>query len=105
MKYKVDKETIVISLPEELDHNVATSIRAIADEAIYSGMVRNVEFDFTRTRFMDSSGIGMIMGRYKLVNPLGGKIYVSGVEKNVARIIKLSGLHKLVTERMKEVTK
>ena len=46
---KVDKETIVIMLPEELDHNIATSVRSVADEAIYSGKVRNVEFDFTKT--------------------------------------------------------
>ena len=48
---------------------------------------------------MDSSGLGMIMGRYKLIHPLGGKIYVSGVGCHVARIIKLSGVYKLVTEK------
>ena len=96
---KVDKETIVIMLPEELDHNIATSVRSVADEAIYSGKVRNVEFDFTKKKFMDSSGLGMIMGRYKLIHPLGGKIYVSGVGCHVARIIKLSGVYKLVTEK------
>lgn len=99
IKSKVEKETIVIMLPEELDHNIATHVKILADEAVYSGKVRNVEFDFTKTKFMDSSGLGMIMGRYKLVHPLGGQIYVSGVGCHVARIIKLSGLHKLVTER------
>ncbi len=96
--YKVDGETIIIKVPEELDHRVATDIKIVADEAVYSGQVKNVRFDFERTRFMDSSGIGMITGRYKLVHPLGGKIYVAGVGDNVARIIKLSGLHKLIEE-------
>lgn len=97
--YKVKGETIIISLPEELDHRVATDIRKIADEAIYSGQVKSVEFDFKNTKFMDSSGIGMIMGRYKLIHPLGGNIYVRDIGDNVAKIIKLSGLHKLVVEK------
>lgn len=96
--HRIDKETIFIRVPEELDHKVATDIKIIADEAVYSGQVRNVHFDFNGTRFMDSSGIGMITGRYKLVHPLGGKIYVCGVGENVERIIKLSGLYKLVEQ-------
>ena len=105
VRYDIKGEMIIIYLPEELDHKVATDIKKQADEVIYSGQVMDVEFDFTDTRFMDSSGIGMIMGRYKLVHPLGGHIYVSGVGSNVARIIKISGLHKLVIERVKESTR
>ena len=46
---------------------------------------------------MDSSGIGMIMGRYQEVNRLGGKIYVTGIGKEINRILELSGLYKIVT--------
>lgn len=94
-EYEITKDTLRIKLPEELDHNNAMEIRKEADKRIYSGMVKNVEFDFSKTKFMDSSGIGMIMGRYKLINPLGGKIYLMGVHGNVERIIKISGLYKL----------
>lgn len=94
--HRFEGETIIIKVPEELDHKVATDIKIIADNAVYSGQVRNIQFDFKGTRFMDSSGIGMITGRYKLVHPLGGKIYVCDVGENVERIITLSGLHKLV---------
>ena len=53
-------------------------------------------FDFEDTEFMDSSGIGIIMGRYKKVAPLGGKIYAINVGKQVARILELSGMSRLV---------
>lgn len=97
-EYKIEAETMKIKLPEELDHNNSTDIRKAADASIYSGKVKNVEFDFSDTSFMDSSGIGMIMGRYRLVNPLGGKVVLVGVKGNIERIIKLSGLHKIVGE-------
>lgn len=95
-EYVVSKETLTVKLPEELDHNNTTNIRKEADLLIYSGKVKNVEFDFSNTKFMDSSGIGMIMGRYRLVNPIGGRIILSGVQGNIERIIRISGLHKLV---------
>ena len=97
-EYKLEDDTIRIKLPEELDHNNSIDIRKIADTAIYSGKVKNVKFDFSNTIFMDSSGIGMIMGRYRLVSPLGGRITVTGAKGNIERIIKLSGLHKIVEE-------
>ena len=97
-EYKLEDDTIRIKLPEELDHNNSIDIRKIADTAIYSGKVKNVKFDFSNTVFMDSSGIGMIMGRYRLVSPLGGRITVTGAKGNIERIIKLSGLHKIVEE-------
>lgn len=95
-EYEIKEETLKIKLPEELDHSNTAEIRKEADSRIYSGSVRNVEFDFSKTKFMDSSGIGMIMGRYRLVNPIGGKIILSGVQGNIERIIKISGLYKLV---------
>ena len=97
-EYKIEADTIMIRLPEELDHSNSTDIRKTADAGIYSGKVKNVEFDFTDTLFMDSSGIGMIMGRYRLVAPLGGKINIKGAKGNIERIIRLSGLHKIIGE-------
>lgn len=94
--YQIEKETVKIILPEELDHSNAIEIRTQIDKNIYLGLAKNVEFDFSKTKFMDSSGIGMIMGRYKLVKPLGGKVILTGETGNVERIIKMSGLYKLI---------
>lgn len=97
-EYRIEADTIRIKVPEELDHSNSADIRRVADAGIYSGKARNVEFDFSDTSFMDSSGIGMIMGRYRLVDPLGGKVIIKGARGNIERIIKLSGLHKIVGE-------
>ena len=96
IQYKVCKDTLVIKLPEEVDHCSAGDIKKEADLKIYSGRIKNIEFDFSDTKFMDSSGIGMILGRHKLIKPLGGRISLSGVTGNIERIIKLSGLYKLM---------
>ena len=98
-EYKIEADTLKIKLPEELDHNNSLDIRKKADAAIYTGKAKNVEFDFSDTSFMDSSGIGMVMGRYRLIEPLGGKIIITGAKGNIDRIIRLSGLHKIVRER------
>ena len=94
--YEVKGETLKVKLPKEVDHCNSVEIRKEADKRIYSGKVKNVEFDFSNTNFMDSSGIGMIMGRHRLIKPLGGKIFLSGVTGNVERIVKVSGLSKLL---------
>ena len=95
--YKVQGEMLKIKLPKEVDHCNSVEIRKEVDKYIYSGEVKNVEFDFSNTNFMDSSGIGMIMGRYKLVKPLGGKIILTSVRGNVERIINVSGLSRLLS--------
>ncbi len=94
--YEVRGETLIIKLPKEVDHCNSTEIRKEADKQIYNGQVRNVEFDFSDTTFMDSSGIGMIMGRHRLIKPLGGKITLIGVSGNIERIVNVSGLCKLL---------
>ena len=94
--YEVQREQLKVILPKEVDHCNAMEIRKEVDKYIYGGKVVSVEFDFTNTNFMDSSGIGMIMGRHKLVKPLGGKIYLRGVSGNVERIIQVSGLYRLL---------
>lgn len=65
--YEVRGENLLIYLPEELDHHNAKTITEQSDWYIVSNQIKNIIFNFKRTMFMDSSGIGVIMGRYKLV--------------------------------------
>ena len=58
--------------------------------------VGNVVFDFERTTFMDSSGIGIIVGRYKKISCFGGKVFAINADNRIRRILLLSGLHKIV---------
>ena len=62
--YEAHGQTLVIHLPKELDHHNAEEIKREADRLLGTRNIRSIIFDFEKTSFMDSSGIGMIMGRY-----------------------------------------
>lgn len=94
--YEVRGENLYVYLPEELDHHNARIITEQSDWYIISNSLRNVIFNFKRTVFMDSSGIGVIMGRYKLVNGFGGEITVTNISEAIDRIFTISGLYKIV---------
>ena len=68
MKYQVQENCLTIFLPHELDHHNAEEIRRESDHLIIRNHIRYIIFDFAETDFMDSSGIGMIMGRYRQIN-------------------------------------
>lgn len=88
--------TLVIKLNGDLDHHSAGKLRERIDRELERTGAINAAFDFTHVSFMDSSGIGLIMGRYKIVHALGGKIVIYGLSDNVRRIIEMSGINKLV---------
>ena len=94
--YEVRGENLLIFLPEELDHHNSKVITEQSDWYIISNKIKNIIFNFNRTNFMDSSGIGVIMGRYKLIKSLGGQITVTNINQSIDRIFTISGLYKLV---------
>ena len=94
--YYMEEETLVVELGKELDHHNAVNIREKVDDTIIKGGVKRIIFDFTGTSFMDSSGIGVIMGRQKIMDSIGGKIFVRNMNREIERIFLISGLHKLV---------
>ena len=73
-------------------------VSALPITAIVYLMALTPLFDFSGVEFMDSSGIGVIMGRYKQMSYVGGTVYVYGIGKNVDRIFQMSGLYKLVKQ-------
>lgn len=94
--YEIDGRCLVIRLSEELDHHNAIRIREKADKLIDRNNIKHIVFDFSGAGFMDSAGIGVIMGRYKKVIFIGGKIAVANVSLTVDRIFRLSGLYKII---------
>lgn len=98
MKGRMEKQgsTLIVRLPRELDHHVATEIREEADRYLEAGALSEIVFDFSETEFMDSSGIGMIMGRYRMIHLMGGKVLACHLHKQVHRIFQMSGLEKIV---------
>ncbi len=93
--YELNGDTMIIHLPEELDHHTAKMIREETDQLFCSKRIRNVVFDYENTHFMDSSGIGLVMGRYREVRYLNGDIYITCVNRKVARILEISGLYRV----------
>ncbi len=93
VKILPEKKGCVVAVIEgDIDHHTAKDIRETIDEYIEKYSPLFLKLDFGEVRFMDSSGIGLIMGRYKLMTSLRGKLKVVNVPKNLERMIKLSGL-------------
>ncbi len=94
--YEVYERCLVIYMNDDLDHHYAVRLREESDRLIDSKNIKNIIFDFNGVDFMDSSGIGVIMGRYKKVIFTGGKVAVTSVNGPVDRIFKVSGLYKII---------
>lgn len=94
--FEVKDDCLKITMPEEMDHHKAERIREGADEYLLLGKVQHVVFDFSQTRFMDSSGIGVIAGRYRKVSSYGGKVLAVHANSRIRRIIKMSGLKDMI---------
>ena len=95
-KYSLSGDTMVVELANELDHHNSVSIREEIDRHIYSGQVKNIIFDFKNTTFMDSSGIGVILGRHRILKNVGGVIAVTNISRPIDRLLTISGIYKIV---------
>ena len=101
IEYKQNK--LVVMLDGEIDHHTASLIRMGIDDAILKKRPELLILDFGGVTFMDSSGIGLVMGRYKLMKTIGGKITVQNLSPSAYRVMKLAGLERLGEIRQKEV--
>lgn len=87
---------LVVHLPVELDHHHTEEIRKKVDRKIQEEPISELEFDFSDTAFMDSAGIGMILGRYKIMKALNGQVIMSHMSRQIRRILSLSGIRKYI---------
>ena len=94
--YEIQQNCLIIYISQDLDHHTVNLLREQSDRLIDAGNIRHIIFDFAKTDFMDSSGIGLIMGRYKRVMFRGGKAAVTNVGNEIERIFRLSGLFKII---------
>ena len=95
-KFYEDKKMLVFKITDEIDDCSVQKIRRKADYEIERYMPRKVVFDFDSVTFMDSAGIGLIIGRYKFTNMLGGKLEVANLTQSVKKIFEMSGILKLI---------
>ena len=93
---------LVVELSGEIDHHVATALRRVLDREIEEKskepLVIHLIFDFRKVVFMDSAGIGVIMGRYNKIKMTGGTVYVTDPQPYVDRILEMAGIY-LITRR------
>ena len=94
--FKVIDNYLMVKMPEEVDHHKSVFISRAADEYIMKEGVGNVVFDFEDTRFMDSSGIGIIIGRYTQISYFGGKVFAINTDARIKRTMMICGLHKVI---------
>lgn len=99
MKIQCEKinRTLLVKLYGEIDHHYTEEIRDKIDREFSKMGCQNILFNFEEVSFMDSSGIGMIIGRYKNTHEKGGQTLAFGLENNAKRIFDMSGLKKLIT--------
>lgn len=90
------KKALLVKINGELDHHAANSLREAIDSKIRCTNAIHVIFDFSNVSFMDSSGIGVIMGRYKAVKTLGGSVIIFGQNIQIKRIVEMSGIDTIV---------
>lgn len=95
-KFEMSGTNLIIQLPEEVDHHNAEKLKAKADRMMLEHHVRCIVFDFKDTVFMDSSGIGMIMGRYKNLRFMGGMVMAVRVNERIRKILTMSGIYKVM---------
>ncbi len=95
-KYEVKRTRLIYRMPKELDHHVAQQLCKELDMLVESFGIKELELNFENTEFMDSSGIGVIIGRSKTMQFRGGKLSASHIGRRVEMIFQSAGLGKIV---------
>ena len=96
IRYLNEDKLLVLELTEEVDHHTTEEIRRKADYEIERHMPKKAIFDFSGVNFMDSSGIGMLIGRYKILMLFNAKAGLINVQPNIKRIFEMSGILKIM---------
>lgn len=95
-------KALIVRLKGELDHHTADAVKQRMEEAIIRGNASHVVVNLRDLKFMDSSGLGVILGRYKQVTGKGGKMVLCEVNPSVYRLFEMSGLFKILAVKENE---
>lgn len=95
VEIKTSGETVTALLAGELDHHTAKEMREAIDAAVETDMPSCLTLDFSGVSFMDSSGIGLVMGRYRNLQKTGASLKISGASPQIYKVMKLAGVERL----------
>lgn len=87
---------LIVGIDGEIDHHTSEEIRNKIEKEYSRSGCKNLIFNFKKVNFMDSSGIGMVIGRYKYICERNGAVAVVEVNENIDRIFSISGLYKII---------
>ena len=93
--FSSQQDTLTAYLAGELDHHSAAAIREAVDEMVESSLPKSLVLDFEKVPFMDSSGIGLIMGRFRTMESVGGSLSVEHASPQLKKLMNLGGLSRL----------
>lgn len=93
----IQGNVLIVRLNGELDHHSAESLKTKLEQKIVRGHFRHMILSLKGLSFMDSSGLGVILGRYKQISAKGGKMVVCDVSDAIYRLFEMSGLFKILT--------
>ncbi len=96
MTKEYEKGILTVRLQGELDHHAAAELREELDRELEERAIKELVLDFAEVSFMDSSGIGVIVGRYKKLDAMGGKTVIINLSQQVDKILSLSGIKKII---------
>lgn len=94
--YEAEGSVLIIHLPKEVDHHNCLTLKYETDLLMEENYINRIVFDFSGTEFMDSSGIGILLNRYKQMAGSRGTVTVYGVGQRMQRILKIGGIHRLI---------
>ena len=98
VKYFNKSKLLLIKITEEIDECKVKELRRKLDYEIERFCPKRVVFDFDRVTFMDSAGIGMVIGRYKEISMLGGTLELANMSETVKKIFQMSGVLRIIPE-------
>jgi len=96
LELNITGNTLIARPDCEIDHYSASQLRVQVDAAFEKSVCKHIVFDFSQVSFMDSSGIGMIIGRYKSAEKRGGRLALANMSDDITRIYQISGLAKII---------
>jgi stage II sporulation protein AA (anti-sigma F factor antagonist) len=96
LEFRLVRNNLVVRVKGELDMLVTEELRKEIDNRLETHKVHNLIINLEKVTFIDSSGLGVIIGRYKKISAANGKMYIVGAKPSVERILFFSGLNKLI---------
>lgn len=102
IEHFMEEKALKVLITEEIDHHTSSLIRTRLDYEIARFSPKKVIIDLERVKFMDSAGIGLMIGRYKTVKSYGGILEIENANENLMKIFEMSGLPKIIEFKQKD---